>query len=228
MKQSSTNSGLDPAASVLVVLTIASDEAIQLFAGRPIFVVALDSVYGFARQLVGAQVVIALPPLLEKPVQEILRANQLEYDLLICDPTSPKDLAANLLSRYEVEIFVVHEAVRPLVSVAQFDRALQGLRPDVDAVRPGTLFTETLKAVDSSAIIQRTIDRTQVYRISTPEVIARRAIDLESERTDWLLALKVDARTEYVESDPETLRVNSADERILLESFLHWQQRIVR
>ena len=171
---------------------------------------------------------IALPPLLEKPVQEILRANQLEYDLLICDPTSPKDLAANLLSRYEVEIFVVHEAVRPLVSVAQFDRALQGLRPDVDAVRPGTLFTETLKAVDSSAIIQRTIDRTQVYRISTPEVIARRAIDLESERTDWLLALKVDARTEYVESDPETLRVNSADERILLESFLHWQQRIVR
>ena len=102
------------------------------------------------------------------------------------------------------------------------------IRDSVDAVRPGTLFTETLKAVDSSAIIQRTIDRTQVYRISTPEVIARRAIDLESERTDWLLALKVDARTEYVESDPETLRVNSADERILLESFLHWQQRIVR
>jgi hypothetical protein len=99
---------------------------------------------------------------------------------------------------------------------------------DVDAVRPAAAFTETLKSVTPDEMIEKTIDRTSMLRISTPEMIRFSAIDFAGAGSTWFVPLKVDAKTAVVDADPESLRVNSAAEIALMESFVHWQQTIAQ
>jgi len=107
-------------------------------------------------------------------------------------------------------------------------RTVEGLLGDVDAVRPASAFTETLKAVTGDDMIERTIDRTSMLRISTPEMIRYSAIDFAGAASTWFVPLKVAAKTATVDADPESLRVNSAAEIALMESFVHWQQTIAK
>jgi hypothetical protein len=93
-------------------------------------------------------------------------------------------------------------------------------------VRPVSEFTETLKAVNSDATIERTIDRTSMQRVSTPEVMRTSAIDFDGKESTWFVPLKADAKISTVDADPESLRVNSSAEITLMESFVHWQQTV--
>jgi hypothetical protein len=54
------------------------------------------------------------------------------------------------------------------------------------------------------------------------------AIDFEGSASTWFVPLKVGAKTATVDADPESLRVNSAAEIALMESFVHWQQTIAQ
>jgi hypothetical protein len=67
-----------------------------------------------------------------------------------------------------------------------------------------------------------------MLRISTPEMIRYSAIDFEGSASTWFVPLKADAKTTTVDADPESLRVNSAAEIALMESFVHWQQTIAQ
>jgi hypothetical protein len=89
-------------------------------------------------------------------------------------------------------------------------------------------FTETLKEINNQSILTQTIDRTKVRRISTPEIIRRSVIDFEGAHSFWMLPLIAEARLSQVEADPESLRINSAEEITLMEAFLHWQQKIAK
>ena len=106
--------------------------------------------------------------------------------------------------------------------------ALPILAGNCDAARPATAFTETLKAVNENSELVKTIDRTKVRRVSTPEIIRKSAIDFAGNESNWFLPLKAGVETTEVEADPESLRINSADEIAIAESFLVWQQRISR
>ena len=74
--------------------------------------------------------------------------------------------------------------------------------------------------------LTHTIDRTKVRRVSSPEIIRRSVIDFDGQSDGWALPLLPEARLSDVEADPDSLRINSADEVTLMEAFLHWQQRI--
>jgi len=65
---------------------------------------------------------------------------------------------------------------------------------DVDAVRPASAFTETLKAVTGDDMIERTIDRTSMLRISTPEMIRYSAIDFAGAASTWFVPLHAGAK----------------------------------
>lgn len=149
-------------------------------------------------------------------------------EILVCDPNSAASLAAALKTAKAFDLVSIHDSQRPLTRTTQFHRTVEGLIGHVDAVRPAAAFTETLKAVTSDEIIERTIDRTSMLRISTPEMIRYSAIDFGGEGSTWFVPLKSDARIAVVDADPESLRVNSADEIALLESFIHWQQTIAQ
>ena len=150
----------------------------------------------------------------------------LDCEVLICDPNNPASLAAAIKASIPTDLVAIHDSQRPLTRTTQFHRSIEALIGDVDAVRPVSEFTETLKAVNSDAIIERTIDRTSMQRVSTPEVIRFSAIDFDANESTWFVPLKADAKISTVDADPESLRVNSLAEITLMESFVHWQQTV--
>jgi hypothetical protein len=156
------------------------------------------------------------------------RAADFGCEILVCDPNSPASLAAALEKSKPFDLVSIHDSQRPLTRTTQFHRTVEGLIGDVDAVRPAAAFTETLKAVTPDEMIEKTIDRTSMLRISTPEMIRYSAIDFAGTTSTWFVPLKSAAKTATVDADPESLRVNSAVEIALMESFVHWQQTIAQ
>lgn len=154
------------------------------------------------------------------------QAAGLDCEVLICNPSDPASLAAAIKSSTLCDLVAIHDSQRPLTRTTQFHRAIEALIGDVDAVRPVSEFTETLKAVNSDATIERTIDRTSMQRVSTPEVMRYSAIDFDGKASTWFVPLKADAKISTVDADPESLRVNSSAEITLMESFVHWQQTV--
>jgi 2-C-methyl-D-erythritol 4-phosphate cytidylyltransferase len=142
----------------------------------------------------------------------------LDCEVLICDPNNPASLAAAIKASIPTDLVAIHDSQRPLTRTTQFHRAIEALIGDVDAVRPVSEFTETLKAVNA--------DRTSMQRVSTPEVIRFSAIDFDAKESTWFVPLKADAKISTVDADPESLRVNSLAEITLMESFVHWQQTV--
>ena len=166
-------------------------------------------------------------------VSSQLKSAGIEFIPLICDPNNPVEFAKALKDAVDdSEFVVIHDANRPLTRISQFHRAFESLLAEGEAVRCSSTFTETLKSVSKSALIEYTIDRTLVRRISTPEVIKVAAIDFNQRSVDkcngWFLPLKINTQVGYVDSDPESIRVNSSEELSLLESFLHWQNTVAR
>lgn len=119
------------------------------------------------------------------------------------------------IKRSGAEIVVIHDALRPLVHLSQFERTYAGLG-EFDAVRPTMAFTETIKSLDSQNRLDQTIDREKVRRISTPEIIRTGAIDFAGKISTWLVPLVKSAKTTEVEADPESIRINSAEELRML------------
>jgi hypothetical protein len=150
----------------------------------------------------------------------------LDCEVLICDPNNPASLAEAIKASTPTDLVAIHDSQRPLTRTTQFHRTIEALIGDVDAVRPVSEFTETLKAVNADATIERTIDRTSMQRVSTPEVIRFSAIDFDAKESTWFVPLRAEAKISTVDADPESLRVNSLAEITLMESFVHWQQTV--
>jgi hypothetical protein len=108
--------------------------------------------------------------------------------------------------------------------LAQFERVYAGLTADIDAVRPVSPFTETLKSIDADNFIDQTIDRNSMMRISTPELVRFAAIDFNSSVSTWFLPLIKSAKTAIVEADADSARINSEKEIELMSYLLDWNK----
>jgi hypothetical protein len=187
---------------------------------------------GFIRAFNDIQIVLPEHPITiaadlanESAVRQLLKKNNIQSSLIFCNPNQPKPLANALAPIIEsCEAVLVHDACRPLTNPDQIIRVIAALKDEVDAVRPAIAFTETLKIIGPNFIVEGTLDRNHVKRISTPELIRTSVIDLEGESKGWFLPLRKEARIQYVEGNPESLRINSIAERDLLESFLRWKE----
>jgi predicted nucleic acid binding AN1-type Zn finger protein len=156
------------------------------------------------------------------------RVTDLKCEILICEPNSPVSLAQALKRSQPFDLVAIHDSQRPLARTAQFHRTIEALIGDIDAVRPAAAFTETLKSITSDQVIEKTIDRTSMLRVSTPEIIRFDAIDFAGSESNWFIPLKAKIKKTTVDADPESLRVNTIAEISLMESFVHWQQTVAR
>lgn len=209
--------------SLKVVVAITSPIAFELLNKDSI----LKTTFGVARAFsietsIKTQLAVAVT------LDDVSKVANLNCEILICEPNSPTSLAAALKQSQPFDLLAIHDSQRPLTRTAQFHRTVEALIGDVDAVRPVAAFTETLKAVTADQIIEKTIDRESMVRISTPEIIRFDAIDFEGAESKWFVPLKAQAKIATVDADPESLRVNSANEIVLMEAFVHWQQTIAR
>lgn len=76
----------------------------------------------------------------------------------------------------EAQITLVHDAARPLIDHAVIDHVIAKARDGACAV-PGLPLVDTVKEVDAEGRVIRTVDRTRLWRVQTPQGFPRELIE---------------------------------------------------
>jgi len=175
-------------------------KALVALAGRPMLewsVAALRSVSEVER------IMVALPadwlsdaPDGTSPVAGgAVRSESVRCALQACGPGDP---------------VIVHDAARPLATAALFERALAELRlTGADAVIAATPVADTIKETEGS-VVTRTLDRSRMWAIQTPQVFRREALE-RALADDQLLARATDDAW-LIEQQGGVVRVLAAGE----------------
>ena len=203
--------------SLKVVVAITSPIAFHQLKNQTILATCIKSAHGFVATISGAHLAIA------GTAADLAKVSDIDCEKIVCDPNKPGDLAGALRSA-EVDLVMIHDSQRPLTNQAQFERVYAALVSGIDAVRPVSPFTETLKSIDASNFIDETIDRNSMMRVSTPELIRYSAIDFGVDASTWFVPLTKIAKTAVVEADPDSARINCEKEIELMSYLLDWNK----
>ena len=201
--------------SLKVVVAITSPIALHPLKNQNVLRTCLDACAEFISEY-GANAHLAIAGTEE----DLLEVVDLDWEKIQCDPNSAQEMANSLKIAQPFELLMIHDSQRALTKVDQFQRVLEALKENIDAVRPASAFTETLKSISAEQYVDGTIDRNSMKRISTPELVRHQAIDFAGRASTWFVPLKVDAITTTVEADPESARINSEIEINLMKHLL--------
>src|SRR5579859_2390507 len=130
------------------------------------------------------------------------------------------------------EPVIVHDAARPLASAELFRRAIAALEDSgADAVVTAVLVRDTIKeAAGPGEIVQRTLDRSRLWAVQTPQVFRRVALEaalrdasaeLLAQASDdaWLIE-QAGGVVRVVPSEAENLKVTAPVDLRLAELLL--------
>jgi 2-C-methyl-D-erythritol 4-phosphate cytidylyltransferase len=87
---------------------------------------------------------------------------------------------------------VVHDAARPLLTSSLVSRCLDALGDGVDAVIAAARVTDTTKEAGEDGVVQRTLDRSRLWAVQTPQVFRRAALEAVLAQPDDVLAAATD------------------------------------
>ena len=204
--------------SLKVVVAITSPIAFHKLKNQSILQTCLDTASKFVVQH-GATAHLAIAATKD----DLLHVSEIDCEKIVCDPNNAQDFAQSLSSARPSDLVMIHDSQRALTTAAQFDGVMGALTTSIDAVRPVSAFTETLKSIGADQHIEGTIDRNSMKRISTPELIRYSAIDLEGRSSTWFVPIKVGTRIATVDADPESARINSEKDIELMKHSLDWK-----
>jgi 2-C-methyl-D-erythritol 4-phosphate cytidylyltransferase len=173
-------------------------------AGRPMIEWSLDAL----RAAGVCRIVVALPPGETAPpgclgvVGAATRSESVRAALAVCAGG---------------EAVVVHDAARPLASPETF-RAVVAALEYADAAVAAAMVTDTVKEVGADRRVTRTLDRSLLWAIQTPQAFRREALDsalsapaeLLAQATDdaWLVE-RAGGTVRVVESPAENFKVTT-------------------
>jgi 2-C-methyl-D-erythritol 4-phosphate cytidylyltransferase len=87
----------------------------------------------------------------------------------------------------DAEIVVIHDAARPFVSEDLVRRCVQTIAAGADGAIAAAPVTDTIKEADSGGRVLRTLDRSALWSIQTPQAfradVLRRALDSDAVAT---------------------------------------------
>ena len=198
-------------------MAITSSIAFHQLKNQTILSTCIKAAQGFVATISGAHLAIA------GTAADLARVSDIDCEKIVCDPNKPGDFAGALRGA-EIDLVMIHDSQRPLTDQAQFERVYAALVAGIDAVRPVSAFTETLKSIDASNFIDETIDRNSMMGVSTPELIRHSAIDFAAVGSTWFVPLTKIAKTAVVEADPGSARINSEKEIELMSYLLDWNK----
>jgi 2-C-methyl-D-erythritol 4-phosphate cytidylyltransferase len=193
--------GIVPAAGRGERLGADGPKAFVVCAGRPLIEWSLDVL-----REVCDRVVVAVPPGFSYP------------DSVEGGPVRSDSVRRALAAAPEATVVVVHDAARPLLTRSLVERCIAGL-DGVDAAIAASPVTDTVKEVDPSGRVTRTLDRSTLWAIQTPQVFVadalRRALDrpldeLSAATDDASLVEAAGGTVRVVESSSANLKVTSA------------------
>jgi len=136
---------------------------------------------------------------------------------------------AAVLAAPEASVYVVHDAARPLVTADLVERCLGALGPGVDGAIAAARMTDTVKQAASDGRVMRTLDRSSLWRIQTPQVfraeILRQALDrdptaLAAATDDAWLVEEIGGTVHVVEAPPLNMKVTTESDLRVAETLL--------
>jgi 2-C-methyl-D-erythritol 4-phosphate cytidylyltransferase len=198
-------------------------KALVLLRGRPMLAYSVEALTAVAQV---TRIVVALPAgeLAAAPhgVTAVAGGSQRSHSVL-----------AALDAAGEGDPVIVHDAARPLAGAALFDRALRALRdaPEADAVTAAAPITDTIKEVGEPGgrTVARTLDRSRLWAVQTPQVFRRAALERALHAGDELLARATDDAwlieqgggvVHILSSDPGNLKVTTPHDLRVAELLL--------
>ena len=98
----------------------------------------------------------------------------------------------NALAASSGDPVLVHDAARPLLTPALVERCLDALAPGVDAVVAAARVTDTTKEAGADGVVRRTLDRSALWAVQTPQVFRRAALEAALGRPDDVVAAATD------------------------------------
>jgi 2-C-methyl-D-erythritol 4-phosphate cytidylyltransferase len=105
---------------------------------------------------------------------------------------------------------IVHDAARPLLTADLVRSALRSLdEHGCDAVIAAARVADTIKQVSADGVVERTLERSALWAVQTPQVFRRAALERALSATDDVLAAATDDAW-LVERDGGTVRVVAA------------------
>jgi 2-C-methyl-D-erythritol 4-phosphate cytidylyltransferase len=188
-------------------------KAFVVCAGRPLIEWSLDVLHS-----VCDRVVAAVPP-----------GHEAEPDFVVGGESRSASVRRAVAVAPEADVFVVHDAARPLVTRELVERCIDALEPGVDGAIAAVPMTDTVKEVASDGRVLRTLDRTQLWAIQTPQVfkadILRRALErdaaaLAAATDDAWLVDDAGGVITVVEAFPENIKVTRESDLRIVEALL--------
>jgi 2-C-methyl-D-erythritol 4-phosphate cytidylyltransferase len=129
----------------------------------------------------------------------------------------------------EATIAVVHDAARPLVTRDLVERCVAALEPGVDGAIAAARMTDTVKEAASDGRVLRTLDRSSLWRIQTPQAfradvlrraLARDAAALAAATDDASLVEEMGGTVRVVEAPPENIKITRESDLRIAEALL--------
>jgi 2-C-methyl-D-erythritol 4-phosphate cytidylyltransferase len=191
-------------------------KAFVMLAGRPMLEWSLDALRA-APSI--ERVVVAVPP----------GVSWVGGDEFVEGGASRSESVRNALAAAgDADVVLVHDAARPLVSADLVEGTLSALDGGVDAVIAAAPVTDTVKEASDGTVV-RTLDRTRLWAVQTPQVFRRAALEDALAQPDDVLASATDdaglveARggvVRVVAASPRNLKVTTPTDLRLAELLL--------
>jgi 2-C-methyl-D-erythritol 4-phosphate cytidylyltransferase len=129
----------------------------------------------------------------------------------------------------EATVAVVHDAARPLVTRALVESCLGALGPGVDGAIAAAPMTDTVKEAGPDGRVLRTLDRSVLWAIQTPQVfradvlrraLARDEMALAAATDDASLVEDLGGTVRVVKAPPENIKVTRETDLRMIEALL--------
>ena len=173
-------------------------------------------------------IVIAAPAEWEEP--SILLAEELgagKVSSVVTGGASRSESVREALAEVadDAAVVLVHDAARPLVPEEVIERVLAPLSEGWDGVAPGLSVGDTIKRIEGDRVVE-TLPRGELVAVQTPQAfiasVLREALsgDVSAASDCASLVETRGGRVKVVEGDPRLLKVTSAEDLALVETWL--------
>ena len=205
-------------------------------AGRSVLERSLRSVLGMAEPV---QVIVVAPGERMTAAESIARATlgaaSSYVSVVAGGDTRQQSVSAGLAALADgIEIVLVHDSARSLTPASQFEAVVERVRSTGSGVIPGLAVADTIKQVDWVGTVERTVDRSALVAVQTPQGFPRTVLvdayaSAQTDHTDdaALVASSGHAVT-VIDGDPLAFKITTPWDLARAESLVVSAPRATR
>jgi 2-C-methyl-D-erythritol 4-phosphate cytidylyltransferase len=126
----------------------------------------------------------------------------------------------------DADIVVIHDAARPFVTAELVRECVSAVEAGADGAIAAAPVTDTIKEADADRRVVRTLDRSSLWSIQTPQAfradVLRRALDgdVSSATDDASLVEAAGGRVQIVEAPPGNFKITWPEDLARAEALL--------